>query len=108
MASQRRDGWRFPVAAMGLRIAEDDGWHTRWEGAMRPVRAEVVFCYRRDPDQGPPCPAHSTMSWGPVGDRRLAGQWTLVVVGNPVRRTIPNGFFRWWRRHKHRGFGLVL
>ena len=94
--------WRFPVAAFELENskADDQVAYSVWKVLCIRARLRVVFCYRRDTDEGNALVRHLSEQVAhamELQDRAaLAGDTLLVVGSRSEAATFPYGFFKNW------------
>lgn len=99
-AGDRR--WRFPVAAFELENSTNDDRvaYSLWKVLCIRAKLRVVFCYRRDSDQGNALVRHLSEQVAhamEVQDRAaLAGDTLLIVGSRSESATFPYGFFKNW------------
>jgi hypothetical protein len=101
--------WRFPIAVIELENSRKDDRiaYSLWKVLCVRAELRVVFCYRREPDEGA-----TLVRWlskevvGAVSlDQRLKLEGeTIVVVGSRGEApTFPYGFFKWWELEHNLG-----
>lgn len=106
--------WRFPVAAMELENSQDIDKiaYSLWKVLCLRGALRVVFCYRRNPGEGPALVRFlrdQVVGSMVIANRSDLGGEVLVVVGSRAdSASFPYGFFKWWRlEHNTRTFELV-
>jgi hypothetical protein len=94
--------WRFPVAAFELENSTDDDRvaYSLWKVLCIRAKLRVVFCYRRDANQGNDLVRHLSEQVAhamELQDRAaLTGDTVLVVGSRSEAATFPYGFFKNW------------
>ena len=94
--------WRFPVAAFELENskADDRVAYSLWKVLCIRAQLRVVFCYRRDADEGNALVRHLSEQVAhamELQDRAaLTGDTLLVVGSRSEAATFPYGFFKNW------------
>ncbi len=94
--------WRSPHAVFELENSQDDDRvaYSLWKVLCVRSKLRVVFCYRRDREQGGRLVRHlsnSVLSEMAIGERTGLGGETLLVTGcRNEAETFPYGFFKEW------------
>ena len=106
--------WRFPVAVIELENSRKDDRiaYSLWKVLCARAELRIVFCYRREPDEG--AALVRWLSKEVIGvltlDQRLnlEGE-TIVVVGSRGEAlAFPYGFFKWWRLESNLGIFRLM
>ena len=94
--------WRSPHAVFELENSQDDDRvaYSLWKVLCVRSRLRVVFCYRRDREEGGRLVrdlSKSILSEMAIGERAGLGGETLLVTGcQNEAETFPYGFFKEW------------
>jgi hypothetical protein len=94
--------WLFPTAVMELENSshQDQIAYSLWKVLCVRAALRLVFCYRRQPEDGPKLVRHLRQevigSMGVDGRVTLGGQTVVVVGTRDDAATFPYGFFTWW------------
>lgn len=94
--------WRLPHAVFELENSQDDDRvaYCLWKVLCVRSKLRVVFCYRRDREQGVKLVRHLSsrvLSEMPMAERTSLGAETLLVTGcRNEAETFPYGFFKEW------------
>lgn len=94
--------WRLPHAIFELENSQDDARvaYSLWKVLCVRSKLRVVFCYRRDREQGVKLVRHlsnSVLSEMAIDERASLGGETLLVTGcRNESETFPYGFFNEW------------
>jgi hypothetical protein len=100
--AQSAGRWRFPVAVFELENSPDDDLvaYALWKVLCVRADLRVLFCYRRDADEGAELVRHladQVVRAMEIPTRSGLGGETLVVVGSRSEAsTFPYGFFKDW------------
>ena len=95
--------WRFPVAVFELENSRDDDLvaYSLWKVLCVRAKLRVVFCYRRDADEGNALVRHLSEQVAhamELQDRAaLTGETLLMVGSRNEATTFPYGFFKNWQ-----------
>jgi len=101
--------WSFPVAVFELENSRKDDLvaYALWKVFCVRAGLRVVFCYRRDAEEGAALVRHlsaSVIGTMAVADRMCVQGDTLVVVGSDARaEAFPYGFFKDWLLENNTG-----
>jgi hypothetical protein len=94
--------WLFPTAVMELENSsrQDQVAYSLWKVLCVRAALRLVFCYRRQPEEGPKLVRHLRQevigAMGLDGRISLDGQTVVVVGTRDDAATFPYGFFTWW------------
>ncbi len=101
--------WRFPIAAIELENSRDDDRiaYSLWKVLCVRAELRMVFCYRRQPEQGAAlvaCLRDEVVGALGVNERMALSGETVIVVGSRDEASrFPYGFFKWWLLEKNTG-----
>lgn len=94
--------WRFPIAVFELENSREDDFvaYSLWKVLCVRANLRVVFCYRRDAEQGNSLVRHLSEQVAhamEIQDRAaLSGETLLIVGSRNESATFPYGFFKEW------------
>jgi len=94
--------WLFPTAVMELENSsgQDQVAYSLWKVLCVRAALRLVFCYRRQPEDGPKLVRHLRQevigAMGLDGRVSLDGQTVVVVGTRNDAGTFPYGFYTWW------------
>lgn len=94
--------WRFPIAVFELENSREDDFvaYSLWKVLCIRAALRVVFCYRRDAEQGNSLVRHLSEQVAhamEIQDRAAVSGETILVVGSRSEAaTFPYGFFKEW------------
>ena len=100
--AENDERWLFPRAVMELENSprQDQVAYSLWKVLCVRAALRLVFCYRRQPEDGPKLVRHLRQevigAMGLDGRVSLDGQTVVVVGTRNDAGTFPYGFYTWW------------
>jgi hypothetical protein len=100
--AESQSKWRFPVAVIELENSKRDDvvGYSLWKVLCVRAALRIVFCYRRDLDQGTILLRYlsdEVFQAFELQDRAgIEGQTLLVIASRSDAANFPYGFFKWW------------
>jgi hypothetical protein len=111
--AESKSKWRFPVAVVELENSKRDDvvGYSLWKVLCVRSALRIVFCYRRDVEQGTKLLRYlsdEVFQAFDLQDRAgIEGQTLLVIGSRSDAVNFPYGFFKWWElSHNASSFSL--